>query len=136
MRHPRVTKEWHDMIAEKALKNCSPEFHELAVECAICIATMMRQFDGSMLTLLMQQLEPNLKPNPQKSWDAQRNYHTSAANFYLQKVAKRGEKTLPARIGTHDKVCLYTSNIYMQADVPVSPRAAAALRTLRRMQVS
>lgn len=133
--NPNLTREFYESISRRALKNCCPEFIELARECAWAIATECITFDGSMLTLLMQKVEPTIIPNPglfivgndKANRALQRNYWTSA-NIFLSDVAWRGEKIEPARHGTHDMVHLYTSRIYGQTEIPPSTRAHGTLR--------
>jgi hypothetical protein len=140
--HDTITSEWRDAISMKALKNCTPEFIDLANECAQAIAATRHQFDGSMLTMLMQKVDPQCFPNPTKtayyrhsdrvhvecSFAAQRNYFTSAANVLFKRLALRGPKIAPQRRGTHDKVCKYTS-LYLRK-LPVSARCRKAMLAL------
>jgi hypothetical protein len=139
-----MTPEWRDRVSSKAFAKCSPEFQELAYECAEAIAATHRDFDGSMLTMLMQKIEPEVMPRPEltayfKNSDrihvvcsraAQRNYFTSAANMLCGFVGLRGPKTAPKRRGTHDKVCIYTSIFFKDSGMPVTKRARAAMVAL------
>jgi hypothetical protein len=136
-------RELIDSLSERALKNCTAEFNELAKECSLTLATLLPTFDGSMLTLLMQEVEPNCWPNPEKAayyangkpyreatMAMQRNYFTSAANLYLPTVAYRGPKVEPKRAGTHDRVCRYTSRIFQQKEEALSYRSERCLQKL------
>jgi hypothetical protein len=136
-------RELIDSLSAKALGNCTEEFNELAQECALALATLLPTFDGSMLTMLMQEVEPNCWPNPSKAayysngnpyreatMAMQRNYFTSAANLYLPKVAYRGPKVEPKRGKTHDRVCRYTSRIFQQKEVALTYRSERCLQKL------
>lgn len=129
-----------DDLRVKALRNCSEDFHDICNECALTIATMMSEFTGDMLTLLVQRLEPNIVPNPNKvvpgnpeaTRAMQRNYFTSAGPYYFRPLVHppRDGKVEPVRLATHDEVLLYRSRIYGQKDVPLSHRSEAALRNI------
>ncbi len=140
--HETITTEWHDQISVKALQNCTPEFVALAQECASAIAHEFTLFDGSMLTALLQAVDPNVFPNPDKvayyknssrihliySYAAQRNYFTSVTNLYFQVLGMRGGKVAPIRKGTHDKVCSYTSRY--KSRLATTPRCRKAMEKL------
>ena len=139
-------REFYDDISKKALNNCSDEFQDLARYCAIALATYKQHFDGSQLTDLMQRIKPDVWPRPDESligfyrntdkinldvtMARQRNYFTSAANLYLPIVSYRGGKVPPARKKTHDKVCIYTSRIYGQTEIPVDPAVEEIVKGL------
>lgn len=137
------TSEELDDIASLALKNCEPEFLDLAFECAVAICTLLPSFDGSMLTMLLQRIDPDCWPNKSKrayhlrsdrlhveaTFAMQRNYFSSAARMYFRRLAIDHGKTASTRPRTHDKVLRYSSNL-LGTSQKIDPRIRAAMIAL------
>lgn len=120
-----TSSEFHKEISSLAVANCCEEFCEAANVCANAIMRRCPTFDGSYLTLLMQELHPDLIPNPDKiayhkngtinrelTFEIQRNYYTSAATVFLAPRGVAAGKRKPLRRGSHDMVTVYTSRGY------------------------